>query len=278
MAEQRISDRRIAFFGAGVMGSAFVRGVLREGLFTPNQVTAVDTYQPAINSLRAELGIEVTTDSAAAAEQADLLVLAVKPQVIEDVMNAIRGHVDEADLVLSIAAGVTTERLQTSLGIHRVVRAMPNTPGQIGMGVSVWTAGPGVGEQDRQDAVRLLGALGEEVFVDDESMLDMATALSGTGPAYVFLFMEALIDAGVHMGFSRRIAERLVLQTVRGSVEFAVQSGQHPAQLRNQVTSPGGTTASALYELEKGGLRTVVSRAIWAAYQRSRELGDSSTR
>jgi len=150
---------------------------------------------------------------------------------------------------------------------------MPNTPAQIGQGITVWTATPEVPEAQHEQARMLLGALGDEIYMDDERYLDMATALSGTGPAYVFMFMEALIDAGVHMGFSRRDAERLVMQTIRGSVAYAEASGLHPAQLRNQVTSPGGTSAEAIYHMEKGGLRTVISRAVWAAYRRSVALG-----
>jgi pyrroline-5-carboxylate reductase len=150
---------------------------------------------------------------------------------------------------------------------------MPNTPAQIGQGMSVWMSTSEVEPRQREQAQMILRALGEEIAVDDEDYLDMATALSGTGPAYVFLFMEALIDAGVHLGFSRRVAQQLVLQTLQGSVAYARQSNLHPAELRNQVTSPGGTSAEALYQLEKGGLRTVLSRAIWAAYQKSRYLG-----
>jgi pyrroline-5-carboxylate reductase len=154
-----------------------------------------------------------------------------------------------------------------------VVRSMPNTPGQIGEGISVWTASRETSEEQRELARQILGALGDQVFVEDEYYLDMATALSGTGPAYVFLFMEALIDAGVHLGFPRRIAEQLVLQTIRGSVAYYENAERHPATLRNQVTSPGGTSAEALYYLDKAGFRTAISRAVWAAYQRSLELG-----
>jgi pyrroline-5-carboxylate reductase len=150
---------------------------------------------------------------------------------------------------------------------------MPNTPAQIGLGMTVWTCAHGLSESQRGQAQAVFGSFGEEVYVDDERYLDMATALSGTGPAYVFIFMEAMVDAGVHMGFSRRVAEQLVYQTVRGSVEYARQAGRHLATLRNQVTSPGGTSAEALYQIEKGSLRTVMSRAIWAAYQKSRKLG-----
>ena len=151
---------------------------------------------------------------------------------------------------------------------------MPNTPGQIGQGMTVWTATEAVDELGQQQAQAILGALGKEIYVGDEGYLDMATALSGTGPAYVFLFMEALIDAGVHMGFSRRVAQELVYQTIEGSVAIARADGAHPTELRNQVTSPGGTTAAALYQLEKGGFRTVISKAVWAAYQRSKALGE----
>ena len=142
--------------------------------------------------------------------------------------------------------------------------------------MTVWTATPQVSPKQREQTKIMLRALGDELFVDDESYLDMATALSGTGPAYVFLFMEALIDAGVHLGFSRKVAEQLVLQTMEGAVEIAKQSDLHPAQLRNMVTSPGGTSAEALYELEKGALRTILSKAVWAAYRKSKYLGDLS--
>jgi pyrroline-5-carboxylate reductase len=152
---------------------------------------------------------------------------------------------------------------------------MPNTPAQIGEGITVWTVSPSVSQEQKQTARRLLSALGDEIFVEEENYLDMATALSGTGPAYVFLFMEAMVDAGVHLGFPRRIAEQLVAKTVRGSVDYYTKREDqvHLARLRNEVTSPGGTSAAALYYLEKAGFRTAISRAIWAAYERSRELG-----
>src|SRR4029077_20263869 len=153
------------------------------------------------------------------------------------------------------------------------VRSMPNSPAQIGEGITVWMPAPSVHTNQREQARGMLGALGEEVQADNEDQLDMATALSGTGPAYVFLFMEALVDAGVHLGFSRRVAEELVLRTVEGSAAFARRSGRHLAELRNMVTSPGGTSAAAIYELEKGTLRTVLSRAVYAAFVRTRELG-----
>lgn len=189
-----------------------------------------------------------------------------------DVLGDLRGKVIPDQLVLSIVAGVTTRTIAEGLDHPAVVRVMPNTPARIGQGMSVWTCTPGVSQEDRQRARRILQALGKEHYVRKEAELDMATALSGTGPAYVFLFMEALVDAGVHLGFSRRVSEELVLQTVKGSVEFALHSRAHLAELRNMVTSPGGTTADALYHLEKGGLRMVISKAVFAAYKKSQYL------
>ena len=210
-------------------------------------------------------------------QEADIVFLSIKPQVMSTVLDEMREHIRATALVFSIAAGVRIDAIRQGLGVESIIRAMPNTPAQIGQGITVWTATDAVTGQQREYALTILKALGEEVYAGDEHYLDMATALSGTGPAYVYLFMEALIDAGVHLGFSRHIAEKLVFQTVIGSANFARQSDMHLAALRNQVTSPGGTTAEALYHLDKGGFRTVLSRAIWAAYMRSAELGRDKT-
>lgn len=262
-----------AFIGAGVMGEAMIKGLLAQRLLAPENIVAADPRREHLDALRERYGIQVTTDNAAAASAADILVLSVKPQVMDAVLPELRGQVDSLRLILSIVAGVTLKTISENLLNARVVRSMPNTPGQIGSGITVWTASPDVGAEARAQAEALLGALGEQIYATDERFLDMATALSGSGPAYVFMFMEALVDAGVHMGFARRDAEKLVTQTLLGSVRYAQQSGLHPAQLRNQVTSPGGTTAAALHEMEKGGLRTVLSEGVWAAYRRSQALG-----
>lgn len=266
-------NKTVAFIGSGVMGEAMIGGLLGKSLLTADQIIATDAREERTHELTARYGIRATTDNAVAAEMANILVLSVKPQVFPQVARSVRGRAGGAQLVLSILAGVKIRTIADGLLNPSVVRAMPNTPAQIGQGITVWTATPEVPEPQREQARQLLRALGDEIFMDDEKYLDMATALSGTGPAYVFLFMEAMIDAGVHMGFSRRDAEKLVIQTMRGSVEFADKSGLHPAELRNQVTSPGGTSAEAIYHLEKGGLRTVLARAVWAAYQRSVSLG-----
>jgi pyrroline-5-carboxylate reductase len=264
--------KKIAFIGPGVMAEAMIAGLLRKQLAKPENIIAAGPREERGAELAKKYGIKATTDNSAAVSHADVVVLSVKPQRLTEVMKGLKGIRADA-LVLSIIAGANIKKISTGLKHKAIVRSMPNTPGQIGEGITVWTASKEVSDEQADMARKLLGALGEEVFVEDESYLDMATALSGSGPAYVFLFTEALIDAGVHMGFPRRIAEQLVLQTIKGSASFYQDAGRHPATLRNQVTSPGGTSAEALYYLEKAGFRTAISRAVWAAYQRSLELG-----
>ena len=265
----------IAFVGAGVMGEAMIKGLLHQQRLSRESVIAADPNDERLEHLCREYGVKGTNDNREAVREAKIVVLSVKPQVMGKVLDQLRGSVDHINLIVSIVAGVPMEMMSDSLLNGRIVRAMPNTPAQIGEGITLWTAAPDVMPEQRKQTELLLGAMGEQIFAEDESFLDMATALSGTGPAYVFMFMEALIDAGVHMGFSRRDAEALVTQTLLGSVLYARQSGLHPAQLRNQVTSPGGTTAAAMHEMEKGGLRTVLSEGVWAAYRRSQALGSS---
>jgi len=265
-------DKKITFIGPGVMAEAMIAGLIRQELSSPENITAAGPRENRGKELEDKYGIQTTTDNAAAASNADVIVLSVKPQRLSEVLKGLESIRPDA-LVLSIVAGAPIKKISKALKQNAVVRSMPNTPGQIGEGITVWVSSEETSEAQQDMARQILGALGEEVLVEDEGYLDMATALSGTGPAYVFLFTEALIDAGVHMGFPRRIAEQLVLQTVRGSVDYYRNAERHPATLRNQVTSPGGTSAEALYYLEKAGFRTAISRAVWAAYQRSLELG-----
>lgn len=264
---------KIALIGPGVMGEAILSGLINSKVCTGEQICIWGPEAERNNHLRTQYHVLVAQNNAEAVENADFIVLAVKPQRFSQVAKSIKGKIHNDAVVLSIIAGVTLENLRTALENDNIVRAMPNTPARIAKGITVWTATESVTETQKESAVDLFKALGEEVFVDDESYLDMATAVSGTGPAYVFLFMEAMIDAAVHLGFPRRIAEQLVAQTVLGSVEFYKSSHDHPAKLRNDVTSPGGTSAEALYYLEKAGFRTAISRAILAAYERSQELG-----
>jgi pyrroline-5-carboxylate reductase len=256
-----------------MMAEAMISGLIAKDVAAPQMLLAAGPRSERLNQLESQYGIQVHLDNAEAARQADVVVLAVKPQRLDRVLVGLRGAIQPEALVLSIVAGASIRKIQAGLGHTVVVRSMPNTPAQIAEGITVWTDSAGVSEEQCQMARQILQALGEEIYVEEEYYLDMATALSGTGPAYVFLFMEAMVDAGVHLGFPRRIAEQLVAQTVRGSVDYYTTRDVHLARLRNEVTSPGGTSAAALYYLEKAGFRTAISRAIWAAFERSRELG-----
>ena len=264
------------------MAEAMIAGLLRRQLVSPEQITGSHPRQARREEMAVKYGINVVESnreaaafdrSPARATQNSIVVLAVKPQKLKTILEELRGWLHEEQLVLSIIAGARIETIARELLHPAVVRTMPNTPAQIGQGMTVWTATPQVPEEQREQVRALLGALGKEMYVEEERMIDMATALSATGPTYVFLVMEALIDAGVHLGFSRRMAQELVLQTMLGSVLFAQESHKHPAELRNMVTSPGGTSAEAIYQMEKGSLRTVLSKAVWAAYQRAVALG-----
>jgi pyrroline-5-carboxylate reductase len=271
-----LEKMKIALIGPGVMGEAILSGLINSKTCTPQAITISSPEADRNQEIAEKYHVTIAKDNSSAVQGADFVVLAVKPQRFGQVAKSLRGFIKKDAVVVSIIAGVKLESLQKSLDHAIIVRAMPNTPARIAMGITVWTATPEVQEAQKESAIDLFKALGEEVFVDDESYLDMATAVSGTGPAYVFLFMESMIDAAVHLGFQRRIAEQLVSQTMRGSVEFYRRSHDHPAKLRNEVTSPGGTSAEALYYLEKAGFRTAISRAVLAAYERSVELGQGT--
>src|SRR3990172_4355626 len=260
------------------MAEAMIAGLIRQKVTNPGAILAAGPRAKRAEELHKRYGIEAVTDNPAAARMADVVVLSVKPQRLDTVLSNLRGAIQPHALVLSIVAGASIAKIAGILEHEAIVRSMPNVPAQIGEGITVWTASPAVTDEQREMARQILNAFGQEIFMEEEYYLNMATALSGTGPAYVFLFMEAMVDAGVHLGFPRRIAEALVVQTVRGSVAFYESSPMHLARLRNQVTSPGGTSAAALYYLEKAGFRTALSRAIWAAYERSIQLGQGRKR
>ncbi len=274
-----ISDITITFIGPGVMAEAMLSGILKNQLTQPQNIFASGPLVDRLDELQKKYNIRTFTDNCEAVAKADVVILSVKPQRLEKVLLELNGHIKPDALVLSIVAGATIAKITRFLGHDIIVRSMPNTPAQIGEGITVWTCSDTVSEKQKEFAQTILGAIGQEIFVEEEDYLDKATALSGTGPAYVYLFMEAMVDAGVHLGFSRRTAERLVIETLRGSVDYydlGAEDTRHLARLRNQVTSPGGTSAEAIYYLEKAGFRTAISRAIWAAYQRSRELGQDA--
>jgi pyrroline-5-carboxylate reductase len=268
-------NKKIVFIGPGVMAEAMISGLIRQEVAKPGMLLASGPRAERTQELESRYGITGTTDNASAVKQGDVVVLSVKPQRLDAVLEGLRGAIKPEALILTIVAGAPIGKISGILEHEAVIRAMPNTPAQIGEGITVWTASPAVSELQLEMGQQILAALGQEIFMEEETYLNMATALSGTGPAYVFLFMEAMVDAGVHLGFPRRVAEQLVAQTVRGSVDYYTRDNDplHLARLRNQVTSPGGTSAAALYYLEKAGFRTAISRAVWAAYERSRELG-----
>ncbi len=274
-----LQDTKITFIGPGAMAEAMLTGILKNKLTKPDNILASGPIVERNVELHGKYGIQTFTDNNDAAKQADVVILSVKPQRLQKVLEGLRGSIPIDTLVVSIVAGASIAKIERLLDHKKVVRSMPNTPAQIGEGITVWYPASSVSEKEKEITRTILTAFGQEVLVDEEEYLDKATALSGTGPAYVYLFMEAMVDAGVHMGFSRRIAEQLVTATVRGSVDFYDKDGfdsRHLAAFRNQVTSPGGTTAEALYYLEKAGFRTAISRAIWAAFQRSKELGQDA--
>jgi len=284
-ATSPLHGTRLAFIGCGSIAEAMIAGLLRQRLVTAELITGSHPRAARRDELRARYGINMlesnreaatvrqSTDASGELPAPSIVVLAIKPQRLLMVLGELQGALKKAQVVLSIVAGARLETVAEELSHPAIVRAMPNTPAQIGQGMTAWTATPDVSSEQQAQVRAMLAALGREIYVETERMIDMATALSATGPTYIFLVMEALVDAGVHMGFSRHVAQELVLQTMLGSVLFAQESHKHPAELRNMVTSPGGTSAEAIYQMEKGSLRTVLSKAVYAAFNRAVELG-----
>ena len=267
-----LSSSRLGVVGAGVMAEAMIAGLLHRGLLSSSQVVCSHPRAERARELEDRFGVTVVADNAEVARGADILLLAVKPQVLPRVLRQLRGAVGPETLVISIVAGASSSTLSSRLEHRAIVRTMPNTPAQIGAGVTVWFATPEVSPEAKSQAQALLSALGTELEVEEERLVAMATAVSGTGPTYTFLFSESLVEAAVHLGCPRHLARLLVLETLRGSIEFAIQTGEHPAQLRDMVTSPGGTSAEALAALERGRFRTVIADAVWAAFRRTLQL------
>lgn len=283
---EALQGTRLSFIGCGAMAEAIIAGLLKKNLVKTEQVVGSHPRKDRREELQKKYWIRIFESNKDAVtfghkqagvnegdQSSSIVILTVKPQRLGTILRELKEAVQADQLVISIVAGARIETIADDLQHGSIVRAMPNTPAQIGQGMTVWTATPEVTEAQQRQIHMIFGALGRELQVEEEKMIDMATALSATGPTYTFLVMEALIDAGVHMGFSRHVAEELVLQTMLGSVLFARESHKHPAELRNMVTSPGGTSAEAIYQMEKGSLRTVLSKAVWAAYQRAGSLG-----
>jgi pyrroline-5-carboxylate reductase len=263
-----LEGARIGVVGSGSMAEAMLSGLLGRGHLAPHQVVCSHPRSERRAQLEELHGVTAVAGNADAVAGADVVLLAVKPQVLPGVMAELRDVLAAEQLVLSVVAGASTHALGTGLDHPAIVRSMPNTPATIGQGVTVWYATRSVTALGKERTRVMLGALGREFEVHDERQVAMATAVSGSGPTYTFLFIEAMIDAAVHLGFPRHVARELVLDTVLGSAAYALSSGRHVAELREAVTSPAGTSAEALYQLERGRLRTVVSDAVWAAFER----------
>ncbi len=262
---------RLAFIGGGTMGEAMIGGILSNGLAKPQDVSSCDILPERRDHLASTYGIKAVETPAPALNGADIAVLAVKPQEFPAAARGI--SLKPGQTVMSIMAGVTIESIRAALKHDAIVRAIPNTPAQIGEGMTVWTATDAVPDAAREVVRSILTVLGQELYVEDEKYVDMATAVSSSGPAYVFLVMEALIDGAVHIGLRRDMAQRMVIQTILGSARYAEATGKHPADLRNQVTSPAGTTTEGLLALEKAGLRRAFIEAVQAAYEKAKRLG-----
>ena len=255
------------------MAEALIGGILGAGLAAPDDIRVCEPVESRRAYLEAKYRLKAFANNLEAPRGSELVLLAVKPQNLGEVLSELSGGLQPENTVVSIIPGATITTLTTGLKHSAVIRVMPNTPAQIGAGISVWTASPDVPQARVAATGDILRTLGEEVYVPDEKLIDMATALSASGPAYVFLFIEALIDAGVYLGMGRDMARKLVLQTVLGSTRLVQESGRHPADLKDMVTSPGGTTIEALLALEKGGFRASVMQAVIAAYEKSKALG-----
>ena len=268
-----LASHSIGFIGAGNMAEALIRGLVKGGHMAAHCVWASAPRNERLAELKTAYDINVTRDNREVARQAGIVVLSVKPQILDKVLREVGDQLKPNALVISIAAGVDTETIEEAVsdGV-RVVRAMPNTPALVGAGATAISAGKHADETDLQTARAVFDAVGITVQLE-ESHLDAVTGLSGSGPAYIFLILEALADAGVKVGLSRRNAQRLAAQTVMGSAKLLLETDEHPGKLKDMVTSPGGTAIAGLHTLEEGGLRTTLINAVETATKRARELG-----
>lgn len=273
-AEKKAKGTRWGFIGAGKMATALIHGMLKAGVATPSTVLASDPSDAALESLAGVTGIGIQRSNVEVAKASDVVVLAVKPQSMSNVLNELSGELGKDRLTVSVAAGVRIETMAAALGPDaRIVRVMPNTPALVGEGAAAYCLGPGVSPAD-EDLVRAcLESVGVATRVD-ESLLDAVTGLSGSGPAFVYAIIEALSDGGVRMGLPRDVSTRLAAQTVMGAAKMVLTTGKHPGPLKDEVTSPGGTTIAGLHALERGGLRAALMDAVEAATRRSTELSE----
>ncbi|NOX38201.1 MAG: pyrroline-5-carboxylate reductase [Calditrichaeota bacterium] len=262
----------IAIIGAGRIGTALIGGLIRSRIVEPVQIVATARSEDTLSKIQSQYGIHVTTDNARAVEQSDIIILSVKPQNIREVLVEITPAIRPDQLILSVIAGITTAAIQKMIGqANPIVRAMPNIPVVVDAGATAIAAGKGVGESQLETARTIFSSVGKVVVVR-ESQMDAVTGLSGSGPAYIYMVIEALIDGGVKMGLSRDVATELSVQTVLGAARLMQETGKHPAVLRDDVTTPGGTAIAAIHELEEHGLRNMLISAVETASLRSQAL------
>jgi pyrroline-5-carboxylate reductase len=264
---------KIAFIGGGNMGEAILSALLSKKLAGAKDVAISDISESRRQYLSQKYNIKVLADNRQAIANAEVIVLSIKPQILNSVMTELKGQIKPNQLVLSIIAGARIDTLRQGLAHKSIVRSMPNTPAQIGEGVTVWTTTAEVNEHQKKTACNILGVMGKEFYVSEERFIDMATAVSGSGPAYLFYFVEAMTAAAVKIGFAPEMAKELVLGTVLGAGHLIQTSGKEPSELRRMVTSPGGTTAEAIRKFEESGFTDLIYQAVKAAYDRAKELG-----
>ena len=273
-----VKGKRVGFLGSGNMGEALIRGIVQAGLVPPGSIAASDVRGERLAQMERQYGIRTLSDNAELIRESDVIVLAVKPQIMTSVLRDVASAVDLTKLIISLAAGVPTVTLRAHLPrAGRLIRVMPNTPALVLEGVTAIARSDGLHEGDLETAQELFGAVGRVVVLDEEAM-DAVTGLSGSGPAYVAIVIESLADGGVKMGLDRATAMTLAAQTVLGSAKLILETGTHPGQLKDMVASPGGTTIAGIAALEEGGVRRTFIGAVERATLRSRELGRVSDR
>lgn len=266
---------KIAFIGGGNMGEAMLAALLNNQIAEAKDITVSDISKSRLQYLAQKYTVKVTSDNRKAIADANIIVLAVKPQNLPALMSELTGRFKPTQLIISIIAGARIDAIRNGLNHKAIVRSMPNTPAQIVEGVTVWTATKEVTTTQKKRAGNILSAMGKEFYVDDERYIDMATAVSGSGPAYLFYFVESFIDAAVAIGWSRETAKELVMGTILGAAHLMKKSDKEPAELRRMVTSPGGTTAEAIRVLDEGSFSELITKAVKAAYKKAQMLGGS---
>ncbi|MBI5182869.1 MAG: pyrroline-5-carboxylate reductase [Nitrospinae bacterium] len=272
-----LKKKNVAFIGAGNMAEALIKGLLKADFIDPKNIWASDIRTDRLDYLRGLYKIKTTTDNSEAVQKVDIVILAVKPQILSKVVRGIIDVLDEPKLIISIAAGVPISAIQKVVDRKlRIIRAMPNTPALVQEGATALAYSENASQEDIKIAQQIFDAVGKTVIVD-EDLIDAVTGLSGSGPAYIFLIIDSLADAGVKMGLSRDISMILSVQTVLGAAKLVLETGKHPGQLKDMVTSPGGTAIAGLHTLEEGGLRTTMINAVEVATLKSKELGRNQT-